>query len=296
MAAAQFDTNGITINGEVRRDLSALLSVLAFLSMFVVVGLFLIAYARLVRVVAGENRLTIYNVWNRPVFDSPWSEIDGYEYTARSDRNWKNFGWRVSACTRSAAIPMVESYAHLQYELLKRIPANAVKHPARPEPYSHHLPDRIKLRLRNSRDAYAAVFSCVWYAGATAIIVVGASEGFKAGVVQFAVFICVPIAFALIPYGTFKKSWLRLLRGSIDIDPEGVRYDDGTGPVSIPWEQVRLVEAREAVGDEDANDVPLIIVGSEAAIQIAGCVPQLDLIRRMAFNYAGESAILLASR
>lgn len=103
----------------------------------VLLGIWVHLYGIHRRVEVSEDRLTIFDPFNRRRFDSAWSEVT--EYVRVPTPIWKRFGnprprWRVTSRTRSAWVPFLEEYIEFQRIAFSRLLPSAI-----PDRYVRHV-------------------------------------------------------------------------------------------------------------------------------------------------------------
>jgi hypothetical protein len=141
--------------------------------------------------------------------------------------------------------------------------------------------------------------SIVFGAFAVALLVAGALDArkypFMATPIEFWLIFAAATAFCAGFTGAFRESWRHLLRGRIEADRDGLRYDDGTGLIEILWSDLRMIEVRSIqLGDEKNRD-QLVLVGIEHVIVLDARLRQFDDVKRQAIAYAPDSAVVLPS-
>ena len=118
-------------------DQQDLLIGMGFGAAFALIGVWAHFYGKNQRVEVSDDRLVIYDSFNRREFDVAWSDISSFERT--HVRSWiirlPRPRWRVSSGKKAVWVPYPEEYVDFQRLLLRRIPRTAI-----PSKYFDHHP------------------------------------------------------------------------------------------------------------------------------------------------------------
>ncbi len=118
-------------------DQQDLLIGMGFGATFALIGVWVHFYGKNQRVEVSDDRLVIYDSFNRREFDVAWSDISSFERT--HVRSWiirlPRPRWRVSSGKKAVWVPFMEDYVEFQRLLLQHIPSAAI-----PSKYFDHHP------------------------------------------------------------------------------------------------------------------------------------------------------------
>ena len=118
-------------------DQQDLLIGMGFGAAFALIGVWVHFYGMNQRVEVSDDRLVIYDSFNRREFDVAWSEIRSYART--HVRSWiirlPRPRWQVSSAKKTVWVPYLEEYVDFQRLLLQHIPSAAI-----PAKYFDHHP------------------------------------------------------------------------------------------------------------------------------------------------------------
>lgn len=282
--------------GGIRRDPAILAGILAFLALWVAMGTAIFASSWFARVVVGRQRLLVFNMFNKCVFDAAWSDVDGYRREPPPHRRPAVARWHVKASGADAIVPQVADMPRFHLAMLDRLPAGAAVGPPHADARRVNVPDHVAAGLSNGRDGFVAALAVVWYVGSAVGIVILLIEAGSAGELWGRVvpisFVGVIAAFGFALYRFFTRTWRRRQRGSIEADRRSLRYDDGFGPVTIDWADVRLIEVRTVELEDERFEKQVIVVGRDAAVGIDAVFRQFNDVVNMALAFAPDSAVL----
>lgn len=226
-----------------------------------VVGLLSIPAAILwfTRVEMDERQIRCYNWLNRPVFGALWSQLQRYgRYGVE---------WRMGADNWSFALRNINAFPGLQAEMLRRLPPEVQL--VRQQPQIAPGNDRKPLAIQGGRavDLGAVILFPVFLFGMLCgllFLVEGRREA--AAWIPFAAVGLIFAGAAQFLWMLWLQSLSRIMRGRLQVDSGGIVYDDGSGPVTMAWDEVRAIVAPPPL---DVAPV-LLLVSADREIRITG--------------------------
>lgn len=290
-------------------DFQATATLIAMTMVFFLVGAGMCAYATLARVVVSDRRITIRNFLNGKVFDSPWDQVTGYR---RVPGKWSNIGtqWQIQSATQVANLPSYSDEANMQLAMIDHLPRTSIQAECRPSTIMGAPRVPVHGAVRSGTDAFAAVFSILWYGAIAAIAMVVATKmatPTKAdGQMSFLPWF-VLVCFAIIPASAFAEAWRRLFNGSIQVDDDGIRYTSGKVTFGTPWANLRFLDVRtvtyrnNSTSDTGGSSTAyrtieqIVLISGESGILLDSNLPQFSDVKRFALAYAPATAYVFAN-
>ncbi len=264
MFVMSFKQSGITVNGVLRHDDAALYQALAFLSLFVVIGIGLFFYGWNCRFVFDNEKFEIYNGLPNPRLKAFWSEVESIS----------NLGsLMITANGQMAKLPSVYPKATMFAALLKNLPSKAFPPNSITAKGYAPIDDLFSARVVAAGDYFISAFVLIWLCGtgaglSGAILTYMNTDDLSAsgGAGRSLTDIIGISAFFLIGIGLvclFKSSFVRMMQGKVDVDGNRIKIFDGIHSVEAPWSSVQWVSASTTSTKNGTIETLTVLAGDQ---------------------------------
>jgi len=225
--------------------------------------------------------IRVYDERGRLVFNALWAWVKRYQRMA-------DLRWKLETADAEVWLPEVENKEELQIEILRHVPSVALQHATRPGKWPTHYTQPLILRARRGRDVGLLA------AGPLLLLLVLVCFGSNmASMSRFwlLLYLFTATGLAWIANDVTQRCMRairRLRRERVQIDDTVIRYDDGSGPIEIPWEEVRFL-----VGPGmDGSEANLLVMSKDRIIAIEHGFPEFGHVAALAVAKAPETAAI----
>lgn len=255
---SEFLTKGISINGVISKNPWDLAGVTGFLTIFLAVGLGIVAYVHNTRVEMSAEEIVQYDAFSRIKTALPWGDVTSIKAIREKTKHW---------VVEANGAPITLSGTPWPPEALitglaRWARPDSLGEPAAPK---DRPTEEIVLRFHDGR-LYYPMFFCLLWNGFLLAMLIGliASGGLSTVSHGSMIFLVLWLGFCGVGYFLWQQTWGVYLRAHVTLSPYGIAYQAASGPeLTMDWDDVQCVA--EFTMDNMSYDKSHLVVVSDSS-------------------------------